>query len=113
MVPYLLVALSVLSSTPTTSRKVDINPPPPRVQVDMKEVQERTRQFEALRARHLAAEQRLGATSSLEVLGGARALCAQPPGFWARLLPGGANSEGTLNACRDAAGRTEQLAQTL
>jgi len=110
MIPALLVVLSALSSTPPPPLRVDLTPPPPRVQVDPTALQERTRQFEELRARHQASEQSLAPEDSLEVLGVARALCAEPPGFWDRLLPGGADSSETLNACRDAAARTEQLA---
>ncbi|WP_224249861.1 hypothetical protein, partial [Hyalangium gracile] len=113
MVPVLLIALAALSPTPSASRELDFTPPPPRVQVDMQVLQERTRRFEEHRARHQASEQHLAPTGTLEVLSSARALCAEPPGFWARLLPGGTDSVETLNACRSAAERTEQLSSTL
>jgi hypothetical protein len=113
MIPVLLIVLSALPSTPSTSREVDLTPPPPRTQVDLNALQERTRRFEALRTRHQALEQPLAPAGTLEVLDAARAECTQPPGFWDRLLPGGADSDETLNACRGAAARTEQLAATL
>ena len=113
MVPVLLIVLAALPSTPSASHEVDLTPPPPRVQVDMKELQERTHRFEELRARHRASEQPLAPTGSLEALNEARSLCAEPPGFWARLLPGGSDSPETLNACQSAAERTEQLSSTL
>ncbi|HYH96581.1 transglutaminase domain-containing protein, partial [Hyalangium sp.] len=113
MILVLLVVLSALPSTPSTAREVDITPSPPRVQVDLNAVQERTHHFEALRTRHRASEQNLAPAASLEALDAARTLCTAPPGFWDRLLPGGADSDEMLNACRAAAARTEQLAETL
>ncbi len=113
MVPVLLVVLAALPSHHSTSREVDLTPPHAQVQVDLNAIQERTRRFEAQQARHRASEQNLPAPGTTEALGAARVLCSEPPGFWARLLPGGADSAETLNACRSAAERTEQLSDTL
>ncbi|WP_224364742.1 RHS repeat-associated core domain-containing protein [Hyalangium versicolor] len=113
MVPALLIVLAALQSTPPASREIDLTPPAPQVQGDMQALQERTRRFEQLRARHRAAEQHLAPTGSLETLSEARSLCSTPPGFWARLLPGGSDTPETLNSCRSAAERTEQLSSTL
>ncbi|WP_224365459.1 RHS repeat-associated core domain-containing protein [Hyalangium versicolor] len=113
MVPVLLIVLAALPSTPPSSKEIDLTPPAPQVQVDMQALHERTRRFEQLRARHRAAEQHLAPTGSLETLSEARSLCSTPPGFWARLLPGGSDTPETLNSCRSAAERTEQLSSTL
>ncbi|MBN1205307.1 MAG: transglutaminase domain-containing protein, partial [Myxococcaceae bacterium] len=113
MFPVLLVVLAALPATPSTPRRVDITPPSPRVEVDWKALREQTHGFEELHSRHRASEQELAPTGTLKLLDEARALCAAPPGFWDRLLPGGADSDETLNACQAAAERTQQLSEAL